>query len=626
MGRAGEYDEREAQRVAAGRAATSPRRRPRGDDDEDVAALPRTPVRFTAHFFWRFRWWYALIIILEVGAAVSSIVMPYAIGQIVGAVTQWAGEAGAQRDIGAAVSGPLVLFVALAIGEVVFNRASGACRVYVSPRQRTGIARAMFDYLQRHSQHYFSNHFAGALSARIAETSVGVNMTLSTVIFEFLPLAITLAVSIFLLSSASLVLASFTLAWSAVFILVSYWMARRAQPYAEKHAAARSATSGRIVDTVTNLANVRLFARGDYEREQLAAVQGREIAVASRAMWFSEKVQWFQMGAALVLKVGMLYFALTLWRDGRIDVAAFVMSTSLSLLVINDARNLGRRFLEVFEYVGNIANGVRTIMQPYEIVDRPGARDVVIRRGDIAFENVTFGYDSERPVFRDLDLVIPAGQRVGLVGFSGSGKSTLVNLLLRLYEPQQGRIMIDGVDIRDMTQDALHRQIGLIPQDPSLFHRSLADNIRYGRPEASLEDIRAAARGASADGFISEMPLQYDALVGERGVKLSGGQRQRVAIARVILKNAPILVLDEATSALDSITERVIQDCLDTVMQGRTVIAIAHRLSTIAHLDRILVFDHGTLVQDGSHDALLAQPGTYQRLWRQQAGGFLPTS
>lgn len=588
---------------------------------------PATPLRFVLHFFWQFRGWYALIMLLEVAAAVSGILMPYAIGQIVGVVTGAASGDTAMplSDALELARAPLLLFVALSLGELLFNRASGACRVIVSPRQRTNVARALFGYLQRHSHRYFSDNFAGSLAARIGETSVGVNMTISTTIFEFMPLLVTLSVSIVLLYQASAVLALFTLAWSGVFLSISYWLARRARPYAHRHANARAVTTGHIVDAVTNLTSVRLFARLRHEYRKLRQTQEREIAIGRRAMWFNEKVQWFHMSAALVLKVGMLYFSLTLWRDGKIGVAEFVMSTSLSLVIIGEARNIGRRFLEVFEYIGNINNGVQIILQPHEIVDRPGARDVRIRHGDIAIHDLYFAYVSGKPVFQELNLHIPAGQRVGLVGFSGSGKSTLVNLLLRLYEPQQGAILIDGIDIRDMTQESLHEQIGLIPQEPGLFHRSLMDNIRYGRIDASDEDVLQAARQASADEFINDMPQGYESLVGERGVKLSGGQRQRVAIARVALKQAPILIMDEATSSLDSLTEKTIQDSLDDLMRDKTVIVIAHRLSTIAHLDRILVFDHGRIVEDGSHAELLTRAnGTYRRLWQQQADGFLP--
>lgn len=590
-----------------------------------VPQLPSTPLPFVWHFFWKLRGWYALIVLFEAAAATSSILMPYALGQIVGVVSDGIqlGDNSAQT-LQSLVAGPLLLFVALSIGELVFNRASGACRVIVAPRQRTTVARELFAYLQHHSHRYISNHFAGGLAARIAETAVGVNMSIAAVLFEFIPLLITLGVSIVLLYQASLSLALFTLLWSAAFVLVSYRLARRARPLAQRHAAARSETTGQIVDAVTNLGSVRLFAHLDHEYERLRRIQDNEIRQGRKSMWFNEKLQWFQMTAALILKVGTLYFAFVLWRDGKIGVAEFVMSTSLSLMIISEARNIGRRFVELFEYAGNIANGVHTIVQPHEITDQPNAKDVTITRGDIEFRDVRFGYNPERPVFRDLNLRITGGQRVGLVGFSGSGKSTLVNLIMRLYEPQQGAIYIDGVDIRNITQHSLHSQIALIPQEPGLFHRTLLENIRYGRLDASDDDVRRAAAQASADEFIEELPARYDALVGERGVKLSGGQRQRVAIARVALKNAPILIMDEATSSLDSLTERAIQDSLDTIMTGKTVIVIAHRLSTIVHLDRILVFDKGDIVEDGTHAELLEQRGMYWRLWRQQADGFLP--
>jgi ATP-binding cassette subfamily B protein len=292
-------------------------------------------------------------------------------------------------------------------------------------------------------------------------------------------------------------------------------------------------------------------------------------------------------------------------------------------LIINEARNLSRRFLEFFEYVGNVANGVHIIIKPHEIVDAPQALAASIDRGRIEFQHVMFGYTPEQPIFRDLNVVIPAGQRVGLVGFSGSGKSTFVSLILRLYDVQGGRIVIDGTDIRAMTQESLHRQLSLIPQDPNLFHRSLMENIRYGRLDATEEEVIEAARKAHAHDFVTQIKDKYNSLVGERGVKLSGGQRQRIAIARVVVKNAPILILDEATSSLDSITEQAIQETLDEVMKGKTVIVVAHRLSTIAHLDRILVFDQGRVVEDGSHAELLALNGSYQRLWSRQAGGFV---
>jgi ATP-binding cassette subfamily B protein len=274
--------------------------------------------------------------------------------------------------------------------------------------------------------------------------------------------------------------------------------------------------------------------------------------------------------------------------------------------------------------MGNVGNGVRTIIRPHELVDRPGARPAAVQAGRIELRGVRFGYGGGPLVLRGLSVTIEAGQRVGLVGLSGSGKSTFVNLVLRLHDPQEGTISIDGQDLREMTQDSLHEQVSLIPQEPSLFHRSLRENIRYGKISASDAEVEEAARRAQAHDFIVATPGGYGALVGERGVKLSGGQRQRIAIARVILKDAPVLILDEATSSLDSITERGIQVALDQAMQGKTVLVVAHRLSTVAHLDRILVFDGGRIVEDGGHAELLRGRGMYHRLWSRQADGFLP--
>jgi ATP-binding cassette subfamily B protein len=358
-----------------------------------------------------------------------------------------------------------------------------------------------------------------------------------------------------------------------------------------------------------------------------------ELKEVRKSNWYSERIRWFQFISAAVLKIGTLYYSLSLWSQGKIATADFVVATSLSLLIISEARNLSKRFLELFEHIGNIANGVNTIIQPHEIIDRDNAIDHAITKGSIEFRQVHFGYSLEKTVFNNLSVTIQPGERVGLVGFSGSGKSSFVNLILRLFDPQSGQILIDGVDIKDMSQEALHSQISLIPQDPSLFHRSLLENILYGRLEASEAELIEASRKAYADDFITQIKEGYDSLVGERGVKLSGGQRQRIAIpterfaiARVILKNAPILILDEATSSLDSITEKAIQDTLDTAMNGKTVIVVAHRLSTIAHLDRILVFDQGRIIEDGTHSKLLAKGGAYHRLWQMQAGGFLPVA
>ncbi|MSS75711.1 MAG: ABC transporter ATP-binding protein [Methyloglobulus sp.] len=585
----------------------------------DAPSLPTSIVKFILFCLARFRGLMLLMLIFETGQAVGSILVPYAIKAIMDGV--------AQSPAGAVLQNlhyPLLLLAGLNLAEILFSRASGAVLIIIGPRLRQRTTKTLYAYLQYHAPRYFGSHFSGALAHRISETAMSVNHTVWTVLCDFWPILITFTVSTSLLLKVHQGLGFMVAGWVLVYVLLSYWLATRCRPYAQSYAATRSQVNGKIVDSVTNILNAKLFARLQFEREYLDGFLETEVQTARRTFWYMERVRWFQFISAALLKVGTVYYALTLWDSGLIGVGDFTMCIGLALLIISDARNLSRRFLEFFEYVGNIANGLDTIVQPHEIVDAHGALPLKITQGRIEFRNVCFGYDPKQLVFDNFNVVIEPGQRVGLVGFSGSGKSTFVGLMLRNYEPQSGQILIDGMDIAQVLQDSLHEQVSLIPQDPSLFHRSLKENINYGRLEVDDEAIKTAACLAHADEFIRNMPEGYSALVGERGVKLSGGQRQRIAIARVILKDAPILILDEATSSLDSITEKTIQENLDRAMGRKTVIAIAHRMSTIAHLDRILVFDQGSIVEDGEHSQLLARQGLYHRLWSMQAGGFLP--
>jgi len=585
----------------------------------DAPLLPTRTVKFILYCLASFRGWIILMLIFETGQAAASILVPYAIKAIMDGVEHLSGP-----SVLGSLRGPLLLLAGLNVAEILFSRASGAVLIIMGPLLRQRTTKAMYAYLQYHAPRYFGSHFAGALAHRISETAMSVNHTVWSVLCDFWPILVTFAVSIALLLNVHHGLGLLVAGWVLAYVSLSYWLATRCQPYAQSYAATRSLVNGKIVDAVTNILNAKLFARLHFEREYLNGFLETEVQAGRRTFWFMERVRWFQFIAAAALKVGTVYYALTLWDSGMIGVGDFTMSIGLALLIISDARNLTRRFLEFFEYVGNVANGVDTIVQAHEIVDVPDAKPLKITQGRIEFRNVCFGYEPKQPVFDGLNVVIEPGQRVGLVGFSGSGKSTFVGLMLRNYQPQSGQILIDNMDIQHVLLDSLHEQVSLIPQDPSLFHRSLKENIGYGRLTADDEDIQAAARMAHADEFIQVMPEGYASLVGERGVKLSGGQRQRIAIARVMLKDAPILILDEATSSLDSVTEKTIQENLDRAMGRKTVIAIAHRLSTIAHLDRILVFDQGRIVEDGGHDQLLAKQGVYYRLWIMQAGGFLP--
>jgi ATP-binding cassette subfamily B multidrug efflux pump len=386
--------------------------------------------------------------------------------------------------------------------------------------------------------------------------------------------------------------------------------------------------TGRIVDTYTNILTVKLFARARredaYVRDAIEEHTGLFYASLRLNTLFGFSLT--TLNAMLVTGTGAI--AIALWVHGKIAVGTVAMALPLSWQIISIAGWVALRVTEIFENIGVVQEGMMTIARPIGLADRPGAKELKVTRGEIAFEDVRFGYGRENGLIDGLSLKVKPGERIGLVGRSGAGKSTLVNLLLRFFDLEDGRILIDGQDIAVATQESLRAQISVVTQDTSLLHRSIRENIRYGRPEASEAEIIAAARLAHADEFIADLEdwrgrRGYDSQVGERGVKLSGGQRQRVAIARVILKNAPILVLDEATSALDSEVEGAIQASLDTLMAGKTVIAIAHRLSTIARMDRLVILDRGHIVEQGTHDELLRASGHYAALWRRQSGGFI---
>jgi ATP-binding cassette subfamily B protein len=585
----------------------------------EAPQLPHS--RFALYFYLKSRKTLAALFVFEAAQAACTILLPYAVKEIIDAVTL-ANQTG--MDIFPASKDALTLFALLNLGIVLFSRASGAMLVLTGPYLRAEIRKSLFSYLQHHSHRYFISHFAGSLANRIAEVSMSSMHALWTITFDFYPLIVKSLVALVLLFNASGELALVLSLWLGIYVYVSYLLARRCRVYAQDFAEARSLVTGKVVDSVTNVMNAKMFARRQYEEDYLTDYLNHEVDHALRTYWYMEKLRWFQFTAAMVLMIAMVGYALKIWSEGSMTVGEFSMVAGLAIMLIEAARGLSRSFLEFFEYLGNISDGVSVFVQSHEIIDQPDASVLQVTRGEIVFDDVSFIYQEGLQVFVHLSVIIEPRQQVGLVGFSGSGKSTFVNLMLRLFEAQGGAIKIDGQNILEVTQDSLRENISMIPQDPQLFHRSLMENIRYGRLDASDDEVIEAAKKAHAHEFILQTELQYESLVGERGVKLSGGQRQRIAIARAILKDSPILILDEATSALDSVTEKKIQLALANLMQGRTVVVVAHRLSTIAHMDRILVFDQGMIIEDGSHQQLLLRDGHYAHLWNMQAGGFLP--
>ena len=585
-----------------------------------ITVPPKRPWALVWHYIRLYPRWYWGILLLQVGSATAATLMPYAIGRITGAVSNGAWQ---HTDLLQASLPALTLLFALAVVQMLCARGATLCMIMVRPLQKIRIVRDLFAYLQRHSARYFGEHFAGSLAHRINEGAIGLLEITWLLIVEMLPIVAVLLTSLMLLSMASPWLGLCLLVWVTVYTLLAYRLSLKAQKLAGKHANARSLTTGKIVDAVGNLNSIRLFARQDYELDYLTRYQIEEKQAAQRSFFYQEKVRLLQDSLAIVLRMGLVALALYLWHLGQIDVGQFVMAATLGLMIVAQCSFLSMQFMHFFECIGNIESSIDTLLQPHEMPDRHSALPASIEKGSIHFRDVNFGYSPERPIFKHFNLDISAGQRVGIVGLSGSGKSTLLSLLLRSYDPQSGKIEVDGIDIQDITQQSLHAHIGLIPQEPGLFHRSLRENIGYGDVQAGDAQIIQAAKRAHAHDFIVQMAEGYDALIGERGVKLSGGQRQRIAIARALLKDAPILILNEATASLDSETESLIQDSLDDIMSDKTVLVVAHRLSTIAHLDRIVVLDKGQIVEDGSHSQLLERKGLYYRLWQHQSDGLL---
>jgi ATP-binding cassette subfamily B multidrug efflux pump len=485
-------------------------------------------------------------------------------------------------------------------------------------------------HVLRQSVGWFENDFAGRIANRIMQTPPAAG----EVIFQvFDAISFSLAYLIgaaILLATADARLLLPLLGWFFLYACLVSWTVKRVGPASKAASDARSTVTGRVVDAYSNIHSVKMFAHHDRELDYA------KDAIEETRITFQKEMRLFTiMDVALVtlngvLIVGVVGWAVMLWMQGSASVGVVAAATALTLRLNSMTGWIMWALTSFFRQLGVVAEGMETIAQPITLVDAPDAKTLQMDKGRIELKGLSHHYGRGRGGLDGLDLVIEPGQKVGLIGRSGAGKSTLVKLLLRFYDPENGQILIDGQDVSQVTQDSLRVNIGMVQQDSSLLHRSIRDNMLYGRPDATEAEIIKAATQAEAHEFILDLTDPegrggYDAQVGERGVKLSGGQRQRVTLARVILKNAPILLLDEATSALDSEVEAAIQTTLYGMMEGKTVIAVAHRLSTIAQMDRILVLDQGKVVEDGTHDALLAQGGLYSNLWARQSGGFLKT-
>ena len=475
---------------------------------------------------------------------------------------------------------------------------------------------------------FYQDEFAGRVSAKVMQTALAVRDTVMTIADMLVYVAVYFITSGLVLAALDSWLLLPFLIWIVLFGTILKLFIPRLAKTAERQADARSLMTGRVTDAYSNIATVKLFSHG--AREAAYAKRSMEEFMltvhAQMRLATSLDTLTYAMNIFLILSTAVL--GVILWQYGKVGVGAIATATAMTLRVNGLSRWIMWESARLFENIGTVNDGMSTLTKPHTIVDKPNCPPLKVKKGEIQFNDITFAYDPTKPLLNHFNLTIKPGEKVGLIGRSGAGKSTIVNLLLRFYEAQQGTITIDGQNVSDVQQESLRSQIGLVTQDTSLLHRSVRDNIIYGRPSATDEEMMRAAERAEAANFIpflsdAQGRKGYDAHVGERGVKLSGGQRQRIAIARVMLKDAPILLLDEATSALDSEVEAAIQESLDKMMENKTVIAIAHRLSTIAAMDRLIVLDKGKIVEQGTHAELLEQNGLYAKLWKHQSGGFL---
>ncbi|MCP1475763.1 ATP-binding cassette subfamily B multidrug efflux pump [Pseudomonas sp. EB276 TE3739] len=547
------------------------------------------------------------------------------LGQVVDLLSTWkAGGAASSEESRVLWGIGIVLVVSIGLVAMRTMVQHQILAINLPLRLRWDFHRLML----RQSLSFFSDEFSGRVTTKVMQTALSVREVLFTLI-EILPgIGVYFIAIIALAGGFALKLMLPFLAWIVLFGLAMVYFVPRLGKVGQEQADARSSMTGRIADAYTNITTVKLFSHSKREAHFARAAMEDFKLTGFRQMRLVSQFEIVNQALVVALILGAGGYALWLWHQGEVGTGAVAAITAMALRINGMSHWIMWQMTSLFENIGTVQDGMATLTSGPKVQDAPDAKVLEPAGGEVVFDNVSFNYNGERQVLDGLTLHIRPGEKIGLVGRSGAGKSTLINLLLRFYDVDRGEIRIDGQNIAKVTQDSLRSVIGMVTQDTSLLHRSIRDNIAYGRPDATDADIHRAAVNAQADGFISQLSDKqghsgYDTLVGERGIKLSGGQRQRIAIARVMLKNAPILLLDEATSALDSEVEVAIQESLDEMMQGKTVIAIAHRLSTIAAMDRLIVMDEGRIIEQGTHAQLLEKNGTYARLWQHQSGGFL---
>lgn len=518
----------------------------------------------------------------------------------------------------------LLLIMLLKLSRWVFWRITIFILNFLESRVITDLYEICFSYLQHHSFLYFSNNFSGSMVKKTKSYVNAFEVLADQIFFELLPGIVTITIMTTILSKINIALGMGMLSWIILFLGINWIFTKYKIKFDIKRSETETEASGFLSDAIANNTNIKLF-NGYKIEEKGFSIISEKLHKIRRFTWdLNATFGGIQSFLLMFLEVGIFYLAINLWKRNVLTVGDFVLIQSYIIVVINMVWDFGRIITKIYERLAEAEEMTIILNTPHEIVDVKGAKKLKIKEGRIIFEKVSFAYEKDENIIDNFNLEIKPKETVALVGTSGSGKTTLTKLILRLFDIKKGRILIDNQDISKVSQESLRANVSLVPQDPILFHRSLIDNIRYGKPNATDKEVIRAAKMAHCDKFISRLSLGYNTFVGERGVKLSGGERQRVAIARAILRNAPILVLDEATSSLDSESEKYIQDSLEKLMKNKTVIIIAHRLSTIKKADRIIVIDGKKIVEEGSHSKLInLEKGIYNRLWKIQVGGFI---
>ncbi len=581
---------------------------------EDLCVYADRPFAFVGRYLRRRALPHIVILCSVLGAVAFSVSTDYALKGVVDALSK-----GPQAGL---VWGALGILIAFIAADNMLWRVASLTGSFTFVGVTGDIRRDLFRHMTGHSPSFFADRQPGTLASRITATSNAIFTVENMFVFNVMPPCVAAALSIVYIATVNLTMAAVLAGIFAAVVVLMFKMAAAGKPLHHDFAAKAASVDGEMVDLVGNMPLVRAFSAFKREYVRFDGTIGMEMRSRRSSLLYLEKLRIVHAILTVLAVLGLLYWAITMWEAGQATNGQVVLVCTLGIRILAATRDLAVALVDATQHTARLSEALHTLLQPHDLIDHPEAVPLSGTGAEIVFDHVAFSYPDGRGVFTDFDLHIQPGQRVGLVGKSGGGKSTLFSLLQRFYDAQGGRILLNGQDIHRVTQESLREAITVVPQDVSMFHRTLRENIRYGRPDASDEDVWKAAEAAHCTDFIQALPEGFDTIVGDRGVKLSGGQRQRIAIARAILKDSPILLLDEATSALDAESEEAIRHALANLMKGRTVIAIAHRLSTLKDFDRIVVLEGGRIVQDGSPEKLTHLDGFYRELMKKESGSL----